>query len=69
MKKSIILLFSISIISCSQNKSVKENSNNIPHDLETVTLEGCQYYTASYSNGMIFEHKGNCNSIIHKLKK
>lgn len=68
MKKLSILIVGIGLISCSQNKNVKENPNNIPHDLEIVTLEGCQYYHASYSNGVILEHKGNCNNPIHKNK-
>lgn len=83
MKKLIILILFITLISCDNNKEsinpkiiksintrlLEENNYNY---LEIINIDSCQYIRQSSKNIRgtdIILHKADCNNKIHKLNK
>lgn len=72
MKKLLLGLSMISIISCTQpNTKLKATTivlgeySSMSVKLKVVQIEGCEYFYSTYDRGAIFTHKGNCRNLIH----
>lgn len=64
----IIILFSIFQFGCGNEKHKRyyTNEENNVYIRDTISIEGCQYFTIfSYGGNCVILHKGNCNNPIH----
>ena len=69
MRKILIAVILIGLVSCTQSTVEKRQTNIVINNghskLNIVEIEGCEYFFSNYDRGAIFEHKGNCKNPIH----
>jgi len=80
MKKVLLLVSLITIVSCNSNKDKVDfkttktlgtyGTTQYGREVQEITIDGCQYIGFfDGSNADWGTHKGNCNNPIHKQNK